>query len=54
MCDFESLHYALKDELLILYKVAVSPKPRIMITSLRCGKLCGLANLAKIILYFER
>ncbi|MCY0867550.1 MAG: hypothetical protein OWQ49_08455 [Aquificaceae bacterium] len=54
MCDFESLHYALKDELLNLYKEADTPKPRIKITSLKSGKLCGLANLAKIILYFER
>ncbi|MFN7064884.1 MAG: hypothetical protein ACK4OF_01855 [Aquificaceae bacterium] len=54
MCDFEALHYSLRDELLNLYKEADSPQPRFKITSLKSGKICGLANLAKLILYFER
>ncbi|MEN3029198.1 MAG: hypothetical protein ABDH29_08360 [Aquificaceae bacterium] len=54
MCDFETLHYNLKDELLTLYREADNPQPRFRITSLKSGKLCGLANLAKLVLYFER
>ncbi|MFN3975509.1 MAG: hypothetical protein ACK4LT_00370 [Aquificaceae bacterium] len=54
MCDFEALNYSLKDELLNLYKEADTPKPRVKITNLKSAKLCGLANLAKLILYFER
>ncbi|MEJ7554468.1 MAG: hypothetical protein WKI46_06390 [Aquificaceae bacterium] len=54
MCDFETLHYNLKDELLNIYKEAETPQPKIKITSLKSGKVCGLANLAKLILYFER
>lgn len=54
MCDFESLHYSLKDELLNLYKETDDPQPRFKITSLKSGKICGLANLAKLILYFEK
>ncbi|MCS6958265.1 MAG: hypothetical protein RMK75_07415 [Aquificaceae bacterium] len=54
MCDFETLHYNLKDELLSLYKEADNPQPRYKIANLRSAKICGLANLAKLILYFER
>ncbi|MEJ7554036.1 MAG: hypothetical protein WKI48_04750 [Aquificaceae bacterium] len=54
MCDFETLHYNLKDELLNIYKEAETPQPKIKISSLKSGKVCGLANLAKLILYFER
>ncbi len=54
MCDFETLHYSLKEELLNLFKEADTPQPRVKITSLKSGKVCGLANLAKLILYFER
>ena len=54
MCYFETLHYNLKDELLNIYKEAETPQPKIKITSLKSGKVCGLANLAKLILYFER
>ncbi|MFN3870561.1 MAG: hypothetical protein ACK4MW_03630 [Aquificaceae bacterium] len=54
MCDFEALHYSLRDELLNLYKEAESPQPKIKIANLKSAKLCGLANLAKLILYFER
>ncbi|MEJ5338120.1 MAG: hypothetical protein ACK42C_06275 [Aquificaceae bacterium] len=54
MCDFETLHYNLKDELLTLFKEAETPQPRLKITSLKSGKICGLANLAKLLLYFER
>jgi len=54
VCDFETLHYNLKDELLNIYKEAETPQPKIKITSLKSGKVCGLANLAKLILYFER
>ncbi|MCS7262185.1 MAG: hypothetical protein N3C13_01075 [Aquificaceae bacterium] len=54
MCDFETLHYSLKDELISIYREADTPQPKLKITSLRSGKLCGLANLAKLILYFER
>lgn len=54
MCDFETLHYNLKDELLNIYKEAETPQPRMKITSLKSGKVCGLANLAKLILYFEK
>ena len=54
MCDFESLHFSLKEELLKIYKEAESPQPRVRIVGLKSGKICGLANLAKIVLYFER
>lgn len=54
MCDFEALHYSLKEELLRIYKEADTPQPRVKIASLQSTKLCGLANLAKLILYFER
>jgi len=54
VCDFETLHYNLKDELLNIYKEAETPQPKIKISSLKSGKVCGLANLAKLILYFER
>ncbi|RMH03903.1 MAG: hypothetical protein D6699_04615 [Aquificota bacterium] len=54
MCDFEALHYALKEELLKIYKDAETPQPRVKISNLQSTKLCGLANLAKLILYFER
>ena len=54
MCDFETLHYNLKDELLNIYKEAETPQPKIKISSLKSGKVCGIANLAKLILYLER
>ncbi len=53
MCDFETLHYSLRDELPSLYKEAES-QPRIKIANLKSAKLCGLSNLAKLVLYFER
>ncbi|ADO45577.1 MAG: hypothetical protein KNN13_04075 [Hydrogenobacter thermophilus] len=54
MCDFDSLYYHLKDELLRIYKEAEVPQPRIKIEDLQSAKICGLSNLAKLILYLER
>ncbi|WP_448583291.1 hypothetical protein [Thermocrinis sp.] len=54
MCDIENLYYNLKDELLRIYKEAETPFPKVKITNLQCARLCGLANLAKLILYLER
>ncbi|RMH81043.1 MAG: hypothetical protein D6674_02050 [Acidobacteria bacterium] len=54
MCDFDTLHYNLKDELLRIYKEAEVPQPRVKIAQLQSAKICSLANLAKMLLYFER
>ncbi|MEZ0361196.1 MAG: hypothetical protein ABWK04_04750 [Hydrogenobacter sp.] len=54
MCDFDSLHYNLKDELLRIYKEAEVPQPKVKIEDLQSAKICGLSNLAKLILYLER
>ncbi len=52
-CDFESLYYNLKQELLDVFKEAEKPIPRIKLRDLKSAGLCGLVNLAKMILYFE-
>lgn len=54
MCDFENLHYHLKDELLRIYKEADVPQPKVKIEDLKSARICGLSNLAKLILYLER
>jgi len=54
MCDLENLYYHLRDELLRIYREAETPFPKVKITNLQSARLCGLANLAKIILYLER
>ncbi|MCS7083932.1 MAG: hypothetical protein NZL90_02965 [Aquificaceae bacterium] len=54
MCDLESLNFALRDELLRIFKEAETPQPVVKITSLQSAKICGLANLAKVLLYFEK
>ncbi|EDP76654.1 hypothetical protein [Hydrogenivirga sp. 128-5-R1-1] len=52
-CDFESLYYNLKQELLDVFREAEKPVPRVKLKDLRSARICGLANLAKMILYFE-
>lgn len=54
MCDFESLHYHLKDELLRIFKEAETPVPRVKLEQLQSARICGLAHLAKVVLYLER
>ncbi len=54
MCDFDTLFYSLKNELLNFFKEAETPLPKVKMAQLKSGKLCGLANLAKLILYLER
>ena len=52
-CDFESLYYNLKQELLEVFREADKPIPRVKIRDLKSARVCGLVNLAKMILYFE-
>ncbi len=52
-CDFESLYYNVKQELLDVFREADKPIPRVKIRELKSARVCGLVNLAKIILYFE-
>ncbi len=52
-CDFETLYYNVKQELLEVFRDADRPVPRMKIRELKSARLCGLVNLAKIILYFE-
>ncbi len=52
-CDFESLYYNVKQELLDIFKNADTPVPRVKIKDMKSSRLCGLANLAKVILYLE-
>ncbi|WP_457599833.1 hypothetical protein [Hydrogenivirga sp.] len=52
-CDFESLYYNLKQELLELFQEAESPVPRVKLRELKSARVCGLVNLAKLVLYFE-
>lgn len=52
-CDFESLYYNVKQELLDVFRDSDKPVPRVKIKDLKSARLCGLVNLAKVILYFE-
>jgi len=52
-CDFESLYYNVKQELLEIFKDSEEPVPRVSIKDMKSARLCGLVNLAKMILYFE-
>ncbi len=52
-CDFESLYYNVKQELLDLFREAEKPIPRVKMRDLRSARLCGLVNLAKMVLYLE-
>jgi len=52
-CDFESLYYNVKQELLDVFRESEKPIPRVKLKDLKSARMCGLANLAKIILYFE-
>jgi len=52
-CDFETLYYNLKQELLEIFREADRPVPRVKIREMKSARLCGLVNLAKIVLYFE-
>ncbi len=52
-CDFEALYYTLKEELISFFKDSQKPTPRVKLQELRSSKICGLADLAKMLLYFE-
>ena len=52
-CDFEGLYYNVKQELLEIFRDSEKPVPRVKIRDLKSARLCGLVNLAKMILYFE-
>ncbi len=52
-CDFETLYYNIKQELLEIFKESENPVPRVKIREMKSARLCGLVNLAKLILYFE-
>ncbi len=52
-CDFETLYYNLKQELLEIFREADRPVPRVKIREMKSARLCGLVNLAKVMLYFE-
>ncbi len=52
-CDFETLYYNLKQELLEIFREADRPVPRVRIREMKSARLCGLVNLAKVVLYFE-
>ncbi len=52
-CDFEGLYYNVKQELLDVFRESDKPVPRVKIKDLKSARLCGLVNLAKMILYFE-
>ncbi len=52
-CDFETLFYHVKQELLEIFKNADRPIPRVRIKDLKSKDICGLVNLAKVLLYLE-
>lgn len=52
-CDFEALFYHTKQELLEIFKNAERPIPRVKISELKSASVCGLLNLAKVLLYLE-
>jgi hypothetical protein len=52
-CDFESLYYTVKQELLDIYREADRPIPRIRLRDMKSTRLCGMADLAKVMLYLE-
>jgi hypothetical protein len=52
-CDFETLYYNTKQELLEVFRESDKPIPRVKIRELKSARECGLVNLAKLILYFE-
>ncbi len=52
-CDFETLYYTLKEELIDIFKQSQKPVPRVKMHDLKSSKICGLADLAKMLLYFE-
>jgi len=52
-CDFETLYYNIKQELLEIFREADRPVPRVKIREMKSARLCGLVNLAKLMLYFE-
>ncbi len=52
-CDFEGLYYNVKQELLEIFKESEKPIPRVKIKDMKSARICGLVNLAKMILYLE-
>ncbi len=54
MCDFDTLFYNLKNELLNIFKEADTPTPKVKLSQLQSARVCGLYNLAKLVLYLER
>ncbi len=52
-CDFESLYYAVKQELLDIFKESERPVPRVKLRDMKSTRLCGMADLAKVMLYLE-
>ncbi len=52
-CDFETLYYNVKQELLEVFRDSDRPVPRVKIRDLKSARVCGLVNLAKMVLYFE-
>ncbi len=52
-CDFESLYYTVKQELLEIFKLAERPIPRVKLKDMRASRMCGMADLAKVMLYLE-
>ncbi|RLJ70145.1 hypothetical protein BCF55_0409 [Hydrogenivirga caldilitoris] len=52
-CDFETLYYNLKQELLELFRDSEKPIPRVKLRDLKSARECGLVNLAKMVLYLE-
>ncbi len=52
-CDFEGLYYNVKQELLDIFKESDRPIPRVKLKDMKSARICGLVNLAKVILYME-
>ncbi|MDQ7038516.1 MAG: hypothetical protein Q9N26_04890 [Aquificota bacterium] len=52
-CDFEGLYYNVKQELLEIFSEAEKPLPRVKLKDMKSARICGLVNLAKMILYLE-
>ncbi len=52
-CDFEGLYYNVKQELLEIFKESDKPIPRVKLKDMKSARICGLVNLAKMILYLE-
>jgi hypothetical protein len=52
-CDFEGLYYNVKQELLDIFKESEKPLPRVKLKDMKSARICGLVNLAKMILYLE-